>query len=111
MDIGDIKYLEVKEVPKVLKFSEAMRLGCLFTKETQDYRGCALGAAYFASAGKDLQKEAFDQLFSGQGFNPAKICADHFGVSEMTAIRVSSFHHRGDKTREQCADWLESEGY
>lgn len=103
MDLGDLKYLDAPA--KVLKLSEAIRIGSKIRPQCTDanfFRGgksCALGAAWEAAGG------AYEEFFTGWS-----LIESHFRIDYFLMDRVASAND-GGQTREQIADWLESEGH
>lgn len=92
---------------QVVKPSEWIRRGISVTPETRtpflsNGCGCALGAAYRAKTGASEQPP-----------NPWVLgaIADEIGIPEHIACFISSMHYRETWTREQCADYAESQGY
>ncbi len=101
---------------KITKLSQAIRYGSTFLGETKLWMegrylngsnnwtcGCALGTAYLALNGTDGPLATNDLV--------THPLAERFGVPVQVLINVSLAHYRGEKTRAQCADWLESLGY
>lgn len=100
--------VEITEAPaKVLKLSEAMRIGAKIRPQTKhfwhkDGKSCALGAAYEAMAGRPSS--------SGTDFRDHKKMNEWFPCMPSMQTKI---HERNDDlgwTREQIADWLESQG-
>jgi hypothetical protein len=111
MDIGDMKYLEAPA--KVMKLSEAIRIGCEFVEESKLFSGCAIGTGYKALTGRELPTDA--KRYANQwedGFFCAQVLcvADAFKIPKDIVRRVSNMHFTGTP-RHHCADWLESQGY
>ncbi len=99
---------------KLTRLSQAIRYGSTFLGETELWMeqrhghgkwtcGCALGTAYLALNGTDGLFKTGDEV--------TRPLAERFGVPLNVLEDVSCAHYRGEKTRAQCADWLESLGY
>jgi hypothetical protein len=112
-------FLEHKEVgevqphrermPTPMKFSAAIRLGCLVVPESHQFCGCAVGAGYFILTGEDLEKvQDFPRLPFGNGDD---IVAKLTGIPLEIVAHASRNHQRRKWTREQCADYFEAQGY
>ena len=105
---------EVTEAPaKVLKLSQAIRLGSKVVPDHESYCGCAMGAAYTYITGKNLQIEQSrpeNIALAGREAGWALV-AKLFNVPERIAEEVSTAHLMGEWNREQCAEFLESRGY
>ena len=87
-----------------LKLSEAIRYGIPFVPEHVSFNGCALGCAYFALTGDSstCRLQSFAQTWESiaiLGGWPHELCH-----------QISNAHFRGQWSREQCADYAESEG-
>ena len=111
MDLGDIKYLEAPA--KVMKLSEAIRIGCLYIEERQLFSGCAIGTAYMHLTGRDLSDDMMEALMKDgyDAYDGPAIVAKAFGIPKHPVLAASNHHYAGRKTRLQCADWLESQGF
>jgi hypothetical protein len=95
---------EISEAPATtLTFSKAIRTGIPHVKESLGYQGCALACASYAVRG---------YAHTGRlDFWYPEDAARHFNVPDEIASKVSVNHFRGEWTREECADWLEAQGY
>lgn len=101
---------EVTEAPKVLKMSEAIRIGAAKVRECRagflggdpDLCGCAIGTAWIG-AGRTK-----DERFDLPNFHEA-VC-HQFGISGALFGEISYRHSCGE-SRESIADWLEGQGY
>lgn len=89
-----------------LRLSEAIRIGCKLVPENRTFCGCAMGAAYYVLTGRNLE----DDQSKGYG-NGESIIAELTGVPRHIVVKASRDHYNGRATREQAADWLESQGY
>ncbi len=99
---------------KITTLSAAIRYGSTFIGESKQFFGpnfvgpftcgCAVGTAYLATVDKSCDRFInANQLFAE--------LAERFAVPVDVVEQVSGMHWRGDKTRAQCADWLEAQGY
>ena len=102
---------EVTEAPaKTLKLSEAIRIGARMAGPYMgDYfdeagNACALGAAVLATVGK----KHFESWGGREAYN---FFRKEFGVDGFVLGSVASKNDSGRYSREQIADWLESQGY
>lgn len=96
---------EATEAPaKTMKLSEAIRIGAPHVKERPGFQGCAVACAAYAIRG--YAHNYFDDDF----WYPSD-AARHFGVPIGLVKDVSRLHFAGMATREQCADWLELQGF
>jgi len=98
-----------EQANRKLKLSEAIRIGAAkrpqaVGKYFKDGASCALGAAYEAVTGKYVE--------SGSGGLPNMIkwFEDHFEMDDWRGMDITERNDRG-VSREQIADWLESQGY
>ncbi len=99
---------------KIKTLSAAIRYGSTFIGETRCWVerrdsdkfncGCALGTPYLAVINPDL-----DRIVTGHEINP--MLNERFKVPLAVLEDVSLMHYRQEKTRAQCADWLEQQGY
>ncbi len=99
---------------KIKTLSAAIRYGSTFIGETNLFVeqhnsdryncGCALGTAYLAVIDADPQCMVVSHVIF-----PALV--ERFNVPYEIIRRVSMMHYSGEKTRAQCADWLEARGY
>jgi len=104
---------EVTEAPaKVLKLSEAIRVGCqirkrqcrlAFFREGAGYErsSCALGAAWEGWGGSEEDTPATDTDDAPKAF----------GVPRHVLMRITYMNDFQNYSREQIADWLEAQGY
>ena len=88
-----------------LKLSEAIRIGAkmkpqAFSRFQDNLSSCALGAAFDALGGYDTVGSEWVDYFLKEFSVSLKLLRD--------VILLNDTHH---KSREQIADWLESEGY
>lgn len=112
---------EVQQAPaKVLKLSEAMRIGAAVIPEAHSWCGCAIATAYYAITGRDFSQKASEYMVldapfvSTTGYRRYKGVAwrfaEEFGFDPEITKKAESSHNLG-MTRLQIADWLESQGY
>lgn len=99
MDESVVKHLEQSEKPSAL-----IRRGIPVVKETFTYIGCALGTAFCAKAGRTITSD------DKRADTWCHSIADFIGLPRAEARHVSHLHSCG-ASREECADWLESQGY
>lgn len=100
---------EVTEAPaKTMKLSEAIRIGCAWVQETRLFSGCAVGTGYTARTGRDLSK---DSQLDNRLDAPYHLVAEAFGIPHVVVRGASDLHYAKHRTREECADWLESQGF
>jgi hypothetical protein len=102
---------ESGESVKPLKLSAAMRIGAKlrpqgFVDLFGDGKSCALGAAYEGATGKTCEPWGYGKVC--EQF-PALGTPDGFLSDLGTAVYRMNDQH--EMTREQIADWLESQGY
>ncbi len=94
---------------KIKTLSAAIRYGSTFIEEVPQFMngprcGCAIGTAYLACVDTACQVyPGYKAIFDG--------IATRFDVPREVVQRVSNMHFDGEKTRAQCADWLEARGY
>ena len=102
---------EVKEAPaKVLKLSEAMRIGATLRPKGRidlfyDGKSCALGAAFEGATGRTCNCNNYDAVR-----DVFPVLKKNYGRGNL----MKEIYDRNDNlgyTREQIADWLESQGY
>lgn len=94
---------------KLTKLSEAIRYGSTYIPEGQcfgvrhqKYGACAVGTAYLA-AGLPEGACGFEEIIER--------LAERFGVPDNVVAQVSTMHFCKQRTRAECADWLEAQGY
>lgn len=110
-------FVKTEERPQgeiqTLKPSEALRAGIEWIAETRsNYCGCALGTAYRQLTGRDLNEDISAEIMNNRWRNTGwSWAAKQLGIPEHIAAHISESHYRGRMTREQCADWLEAQGY
>ena len=88
-----------------LKLSEAIRCGISLVPELKSYRGCALGCAYFALTRKIVSGEFPHSLSENW-----ETIANLGGWPHELCHQISNAHFRGAWSREECADYAESQG-
>lgn len=109
MYVDEKKQGEIQQAPaKVLKLSEAIRIGCAFVTEGRLFSGCAIGTGYQALTGKDLSEAWREVKYEGDCVD---LVAEAFGIPKDIAGTASYNHYTDAMSREQVADWLESKGY
>lgn len=102
---------EIQAPAKVLKLSEAIRIGCPWVQETHLYSGCAIGTGYRVLTGRNLEEDINrDRSFPLSG-KPYRLVGNAFGIPADIVHEASELHYRQHATREECADWLEKKGY
>lgn len=102
-----------RESVQPMNLSGAIREGCLRSAPTLEdetawirrlddggCRACVLGAAFLSLRGRGALYVGLEDKLS-----------DHFGVPLKTVRRIHVAYENEGWTREQCADWLESQGY
>lgn len=97
---------EVQAPAKVMRLSEAIRIGCAWVRENSIYSGCAIGTGYRALTGRDLTED-----WDKSDKKAEELVAEAFGVPYAHVAYISVRHFAEDMTREQCADYLESLGH
>lgn len=106
---------EVTEAPaKITKLSEAIRIGAKLRPQGMGFyfsegRSCALGAAYEAVTGKYHEAGAGTDIP-----NMVDWFSEKFDMGPSLGSRIVDMndgnHGQIQRTREQVADWLESQG-
>lgn len=102
---------EVQQAPaKVLKLSEAMRIGAGIRPQTKcdlfnEHGSCALGAAYEGATGSRCYPWQYSLVT-----NAFPSLGDPSGKLNRLGREIFRRNDDGD-TRETIADWLESQGY
>ena len=81
-----------------LKLSEAIRYGIPFVPELITFDGCALGCAHFALTGETRLLQSWESIANLGGW-PHELCH-----------QISNAHFLGKWSREECADYAESQG-
>jgi hypothetical protein len=113
MDHSEVKHLEQPKV--ALNLSAAIRLGILAgIQDRLDFCGCAMGTAYTFITGRNLDKDQWEPGAPRSpygGVNGDAVVAKLFGVPFGVVEKASRSHQNRKWTREECADWLESQGY
>lgn len=105
---GDVLRREQHEAsPLKLKFSEAIRIGAKLRPQARgflflDGRSCALGAAY-----EGIGRKPVEYRTAGDYHGQYDVLYERFGYELCN--KVFKRNDAGD-TREQIADWLESQG-
>lgn len=95
---------------KIKKLSEAIRYGSTFLGETksfcdEDFKcGCAVGTAYLAVI------DGSPKQYPG-GEVMMRALSKRFNVPYDVVGLVSHMHFYINKSRAECADWLEARGY
>lgn len=102
----DMKEVAKFETPVKLKLSEAIRIGAQIRPQCKgrafrDGGSCAMGAAYEAMTGNVWPEDDFGNF---------PLIMHDFGAPTSIVMRVTNMNDNG-MTREQIADWLESQGY
>lgn len=96
------------EQPKVgtIRLSEAIRIGAKLRGQTRtghffhDGKSCALGAAL----------EATGTPYQHFSVGPFSLVNDRFALPFGLDLEIAERNDQGHMTREQIADWLESQG-
>lgn len=110
-DKCDWKPKEVAAPAKVLKLSEAIRVGHSMIKESRDCYlndgcGCALGAALVTRGHRSQDEPGLNG-----GYDVVRNISQNFNVPMETVRDISTRHFTGAMNRLQLADWLEKQGY
>ena len=87
--------------------ADAIRRGAKMIPETRsNYCGCALGTGYMYKTGRSLQDDFMRNISTvSYGWQMA---AKEFGIPEEVARLISNMHYLSARSREQCADYLDS---
>jgi hypothetical protein len=100
----DLSEIEKFESTKVLKLSDAIRIGLPHIQDGPSHYQCAIACAFYAVYGRAPLPE------NCEFWSDAK-AGDYFGVPFPIVNKFSTDHFNGRKTRTECADWLEAQGY
>jgi hypothetical protein len=121
MDESVIKHLERSREQREgapHKMSEALRIGAALCepirqKEFWNRRRCGACAVATAVVGHyGSFREAYKRRFEGcSGGGTLERVSKLFGVPEDVVLKASLNYEERGHTREQIADWLESQGY
>lgn len=101
-------------------FSAAIRAGCLLSRPTSDVgaiswvtfshggcHACVLGAAFLGYTGTNDK----NKYFSVTEMFLERLQSVSGGLPNGVLMDAQRLYEHGGKTREQVADWLESQGY
>lgn len=110
MDESVVKVFEQQQVGK-LKLSDAIRIGAKLRPQCEcelfaDGGSCALGAAYEGITGQTCESHEYSRVINAF---PALRRVSGGGMNNL-GFSISSRNDSGE-TREQIADWLESQGH
>lgn len=101
MDESVVKHLEAEKV------SSLIRRGIPLVRESNNWHGCALAAAYRAKTGRPFWTDYKEEK---KIRDPFDFASKALGIPRQIVEAVSDLHF-STLTSEQCAGWLESKGY